>query len=60
MLIGIGHRLMEITLGECLQCKLKRLQEESDAEFKKRYGFVDSNRAQVSGAIKTERPFFRG
>lgn len=36
-----------ISLAECAPCRARRLQEESEAEFKKRYGMVDLNRAPV-------------
>lgn len=50
MLISLGHRLMELTMGECLQCKLKRLQEESDEEFRAQYGFKNlTPRAPMQG-----------
>lgn len=36
-----------ISLSECAQCRARRLQEESDVEFKKRYGMIDLNRAPL-------------
>jgi hypothetical protein len=33
-----------ISLSECAPCKARRLQEESEREFKKRFGMVDLNR----------------
>lgn len=36
-----------ISLSECAQCRARRLQEESDVEFKERYGMIDLNRAPL-------------
>lgn len=33
-----------ISLSECAPCKAKRLQEESEREFRKRFGMIDLNR----------------
>ncbi len=34
-------------LGECAPCKAMRLQQESNEEFKRRYGMIDTNKLEL-------------
>lgn len=38
-----------ISLSECAPCRAKRLQEESEREFRERYGMIDLNRPRQLG-----------